>query len=106
MERVCFLGRIKPERLDEYRVRHRDVWPEMMAALRETGWVNYTLFLADDGLLVGYLETEDYAEALAGMARTGVNARWQAEMQPYFADLDGQRPDEGFVRLEEVFHLD
>jgi L-rhamnose mutarotase len=40
------------------------------------------------------------------MAQTGVNARWQAEMQPFFADLGGLRPDEGFLRIAEVFHLD
>jgi L-rhamnose mutarotase len=106
MERVCFLGRIRPERLEEYRSRHREVWPEMTAALREAGWTNYTLFLSDDGLLVGYLETDDYEAALERMARTSVNARWQAEMQSYFADLGGQRPDEGFRRLAEIFHLD
>jgi len=48
MERVCFLGRIRPDRLDEYRARHREVWPEMTDALREAGWGNYTLFLTDD----------------------------------------------------------
>ena len=57
MERVCFLGRIRPDRLEEYRVRHARVWPDMLAALREAGWANYTLFLTDDGLIVGYLET-------------------------------------------------
>jgi L-rhamnose mutarotase len=106
MERVCFLGRIRPDRLDEYRERHREVWPEMTAALHEAGWANYTLFLADDGLLVGYLETDDYAAALERMAQTSVNARWQAQMQSYFADLGDQRPDEGFRRLAEIFHLD
>jgi len=39
------------------------------------------------------------------MAGTDVNARWQAEMAPYFAELEG-RPDEGFTLLEEVFHLE
>jgi len=106
MERVCFLSRIRPDRLEEYQARHREVWPEMRAALRQAGWSNYTLFLSGDGLLVGYLETEDYEAALARMAQTGVNARWQAEMRPYFADIGGLRPDEGFVRLSEVFHLD
>jgi L-rhamnose mutarotase len=57
MSRVCFLLRVRPERLAEYKARHREVWPEMLAALRETGWSNYSLFLRDDGLLVGYLET-------------------------------------------------
>jgi L-rhamnose mutarotase len=106
MERVCFLGRIRPDRLEEYRLRHSEVWPEMRRALREAGWTNYSLFLADDGLLVGYLETEDYAAAQQRMAETDVNARWQAEMQPFFVDLGGLRPDEGFRRLPEVFHQD
>jgi L-rhamnose mutarotase len=106
MERVCFLARVRPDKLEEYRARHRQVWPEMTDALRSAGWTNYTLFLADDGLLVGYLETDDYAAAQRQMAQAGVNERWQAEMAPFFADLGDQRPDEGFRRLGEVFHLD
>ena len=106
MERVCFLARIRPDRLDEYRARHQEVWPEMTDALREAGWANYTLFLTDDGLLIGYLETDDFAEAQQRMAQADVNARWQAQMQPYFADLGGLRPDEGFRRMAEIFHLD
>ena len=69
------------------------------------GWSNYSLFLTDDGLVVGYLETDDYA-ALAQMAGTAVNERWQADMAPYFADLGGQHPDQGFRRIDEIFHLD
>ena len=105
MERVCFLLHVKPERIEEYKQRHRAVWPEMLAALRETGWQNYSLFLRDDGLLVGYFETPDYQAALAGMAEREVNARWQREMASFFVDLDGRRPDEGFLRLEQVFYL-
>ena len=52
MERVCFLGRVKAERLAEYRARHERVWPDMLAALQEAGWGNYSLFLTEDGLLV------------------------------------------------------
>ncbi len=106
MERVCFLGRVRSDKLEEYRMRHREVWPEMTDALRGAGWTNYTLFLADDGLLVGYLETEDYSAAQQQMAQLGVNERWQAEMAPYFTELDGRPPDQGFRRIAEVFHLD
>jgi L-rhamnose mutarotase len=106
MERVCFLLQVRPERLAEYKERHKAVWPEMLAALRATGWHNYSLFLRDDGLLVGYVETPDYQAALAGMAQREVNERWQREMAPFFQDLAGRRPDEGFLRLEEVFYLD
>src|SRR5918999_3427902 len=105
MQRVCFLLRVNPDRLDEYRARHRAVWPDMLDALRDTGWRNYSLFLADDGLLVGYLECEDFEAALAGMETREVNARWQAEMAPFFELPGDKRPDTGLVRLEEVFHL-
>ena len=104
VERVCFLARIRPERLEEYRERHEHVWPEIREALAKAGWGNYSLFLADDGLLVGYLETDDYAGALDAMAATDVNARWQAEMAGFFV-ADGP-PDQSFLRLDEIFHLD
>jgi L-rhamnose mutarotase len=106
VERVCFLLRVKPERLDEYRARHRAVWETMLAALRDTGWRNYSLFLRPDGLLVGYLECDDFAAAQHAMAQTDVNARWQAEMAPFFELPEGARPDTGSERLEEIFHLD
>ena len=104
--RYCFLLQVRPDRLDEYKERHRTVWPDMLAALRDTGWRNYSLHLRDDGLLVGYVEADDLAAAQRAMAATEVNARWQAEMAPFFAGLDGRPPDEGFLVLEEIFHLE
>ncbi|MGA2534730.1 MAG: L-rhamnose mutarotase [Terracidiphilus sp.] len=104
--RVCFLLKVRKETLNEYRVRHASVWPEMLDALRQTGWRNYSLFLRPDGLLVGYLETDDFDQACAGMKEHPVNARWQAEMSPFFESLDGGAPDDRISPLDEVFHLD
>lgn len=107
MERVCFLLRVRAERLDEYKARHAAVWPDMLAALSAAGWKNYSLFLRPDGLLVGYLETDDFGAAQAAMELTEVNAKWQAEMAEFFVD-EGEVADglpSGFERLEEVFHL-
>jgi L-rhamnose mutarotase len=106
VRRVCFLLRVRPDRLAEYRERHAAVWPEMLAALRDAGWHDYSLFLHDDGTLVGYFRTEDLAASLAAMERTDVNRRWQAEMAPFFVGLDGRRPDQGFEVLTEIFNLD
>jgi L-rhamnose mutarotase len=102
MERVCFQLQVRPERLDEYRARHRSVWPDMLAALRDAGWRNYSLFLRDDGFLVGYLETDDFEAAQRAMADTEINDRWQRDMASFF----DARADHALVRLEEVFHLD
>lgn len=105
MERVCFLLHVRPDRLDEYKARHREVWPEMLDALRATGWRNYSLFLREDGLLVGYLECDDFQASLEAMAAREVNSRWQADMAQFFELPRDERPDTGLERLEEVFHL-
>lgn len=104
MARHCFTLQVRPERQAEYAERHAAVWPDMLAALAEAGWRNYSLFLRADGLLVGYVECDDLDAAQAAMAETDVNRRWQAEMAPYF-ETDGA-PDTSFVRLVEVFHLE
>jgi L-rhamnose mutarotase len=78
----------------------------MLQALAATGWHNYSLFLREDGLLIGYVETPSLAEAVAGMEASEVNARWQREMAELFVDLGDARPDTGFLQLEEVFHLE
>jgi L-rhamnose mutarotase len=104
VERVCFQLRIKPEHLGEYRARHAAVWPDMLQALERSGYRNYSIFLADDGLLIGYFETDSLEASQADMAATEVNARWQADMAPFFDGLDGA-PDTDFNRLPEIFNL-
>jgi L-rhamnose mutarotase len=106
VSRVCFLLQVRPERLAEYKERHKAVWPEMRQALRATGWTNYSLFLRDDGLLVGYVETDDFEAARAAMEKLVVNARWQKEMSEFFVNPPGVAPDQAMKPLEEVFHLD
>ncbi|GAA4913244.1 L-rhamnose mutarotase [Nesterenkonia rhizosphaerae] len=106
MRRVCFQLQVKPERLEEYTEHHRAVWPEMLRALKRSGWHNYSLFLREDGLLIGYVELESLEAAQAAMEAEEVNARWQAQMSEFFVDLDGARPDTGFLELTEVFHLE
>ncbi len=77
----------------------------MLDALCAAGWHNYSLFLRDDGLLVGYVETPDFDAALAAMAKTDVNARWQAEMRDFFEDTAGRDADKQMQPLEQVFFL-
>ena len=105
VQRVCFVLQVKPDRIEEYKHCHRTVWPEMLAALRETGWSNYSLFLRPDGLLIGYLETPDFDRARAEISRREINRRWQNQMADFFVQSDGLLPDQSMVAVEEIFHL-
>jgi L-rhamnose mutarotase len=107
MKRVGFILKVRQDKLEEYKRHHKAVWPEMLDALRRTGWHNYSLFMRDDGLLFGYFETpESFQVALAGMSQEEINKKWQDFMAPYFENLSGTHADESMVELEEVFHLD
>jgi L-rhamnose mutarotase len=105
-ERVCFQLQLDPDRLDEYRERHAAVWPEMLRAIEASGRRNYSLFLRDDGLLIGYYETDDDQASQAALEGDPRTAPWEADMADFFIALDGARPDQGAPRLSEVFHLE
>ncbi len=104
MPRYCLVGRVRPDRLDDYRALHQEVWPELLEALVDAGWRDYSLFLGEDGLLVGYVECDDLALAQQRVADTDVNRRWQLAAGDLFV-TDGP-PDRAWVILPEVFHLE
>jgi L-rhamnose mutarotase len=106
LHRICFLLRVKTTHLEEYKRWHKNVWPELLQGFRETGWHNFSLFLREDGLLVGYVETPDFDRALAEMNLKEVNHRWQSQMRDFFEDPQGRPADRQIVPIEEVFHLD
>jgi L-rhamnose mutarotase len=104
MERVGFVMRLLPGAEDEYRRRHADVWPEMLAELKAAGAANYSIFLRGEDLF-GYLEVDDLDRFRAYLASSEVNARWQEDMAGLIDPLTD--PATGFhTRIPEVFHLE
>ena len=101
-QRSAFVLRVRPEKVDEYVEAHRAVWPEMLAALRDAGVRNYTIYRHGNEMF-GYFESDDLEAAGAFMAAQEVNARWQDAMAGL---LEERVPDEGPPALEEVFRLD
>lgn len=104
MERVAFTMRLLPGAEAEYRRRHADVWPEMLAELKAGGVRDYSIYLLDQQL-IGVFDVEDFEAFRVHMAASEVNERWQAEMAALIDPCTD--PSTGFHRrLEEVFRLD
>lgn len=98
-ERACFELKLKDGAAAEYIQRHREVWPEMLAALRESGWTNYSIYLSTSGnTVIGYFEADQTSAAVEAMAKLEVNARWQASSAHLF--------DGDLHWMPEVFHLE
>ena len=104
MQRVCFVLRVRKDRIGDYLAAHQ-VWPEMLQAMHDAGIRNYSMFMAEDGMAVGYLEAENPEEALRQVGQTNVSRRWQDHMAQYFES--GSDPQTKAVqRLDEYFYLE
>ena len=105
MQRIAFIINLKPGADPvEYKRRHDEIWPEMLAALRGAGMHNYSIF-RDGSRLFAYVEVDDHARAQQILAADPVNARWQEYMRDMIDhDVD---PETGGLRLlPEMFHMD
>jgi L-rhamnose mutarotase len=101
-QRSAFVLQVKPDKIDEYVEAHRNVWPEMLAALRAAGIRNYSIFRHGTEVF-GYFEADDLAAAAAHMEAQDVSSRWQDAMA---ALLEERVPDAGPPALEPIFRLD
>lgn len=106
MKRYSFLMRIRPELKAEYKKRHDELWPDMAGAIRESGIGNYSIYFREDGLLIGYFESNDPARSLEKLGKTDANARWQVSMDRFFVKKDPKSVGPDIEAVEEVFHLD
>lgn len=104
MTRKAFVMSVHPGREAEYERRHRPIWPELEAVLKQHGVHNYSIFLLPEtNQLFAYAEIEDEAKwnAIAG---TDVCRRWWRHM----ADVMPSNPDGSPAArdLREVFHIE
>jgi len=101
-QRSAFVLRVRPDKADAYVEAHRNVWPEMLDALRSAGIRNYTIFRAGNEAF-GYFESDDLERAAAYLAEQEVSTRWQDTMAEL---LEERVPEAGPWALEEIFRLD
>ena len=104
MERVCFTFEIRPGTEAEYKRRHDEIWPELVDAIKDAGFENYSLFRRGT-TITAYVECHpDVATAFGKIAPTDVNARWSKWFEDVIISLTDA--DGNLYRAEEVWHLD
>jgi L-rhamnose mutarotase len=104
MERICFTFELRPGTEDEYKRRHDEIWPELVAAIREAGIRNYSLFRRGTRV-IAYAECEpDAATAFARVGATDVDRRWSEWFEGLIVELVDA--DGNLFRADEVWHLD
>ncbi|MFS0635384.1 L-rhamnose mutarotase [Mesobacillus foraminis] len=104
MVRKAFFMSVYPDRHEEYELRHKEIWPGLVAELRRHGASNYSIFLDKETIkLFGYVEIEDEKKWLK-MALTEINQKWWVFMEPIMQTHPNNSPVS--MDLKEVFHMD
>lgn len=107
MQRVGILLKVKPEKLEEYKLHHAQVWPDLLTELKAAGMRNYSLWLRPDGTEFGYLECDDWAAACAYLDKSEVHTRWQEFMANYLdSPADDEQGGQPVEMLEMVFLME
>lgn len=104
MERCCFTFEIRPGTEAEYKRRHEEIWPELVADITAAGCSNYTIFRRGT-TMIAYCECEpDAASVFAKLGQSEANARWAAWFQEIIVSLTDA--DGNLRTAEEVWHMD
>lgn len=104
VERVCFTFDLYEGAEEEYKKRHDEIWPELVEAIKSSGFENYSLFRRGTQV-VAYAEVHpDLPAALAKLGEFDVNARWAEWFKDLIVNL---ADDHGRLKtFQEVWHLD
>jgi L-rhamnose mutarotase len=105
MPRVAFRLRIKAGKEREYDAAHRNVWPALLAKLKEVGISQYSIFRREQDLFL-VMQVDDFEVAWGILDQDSTNLKWQEEMAPLFEPVPGLKPNEKFALMKEVFYLD
>ena len=103
-ERVTWKARVLPGKLDEYVKRHDEMWPEMIAVLKEAGIRNYTIWNTGDELF-GYYECDNTEKAFEVQAKSEVVDRWNENMREVMV-MEFDPETDCPIILRQVFLLD
>ena len=103
MKRIGFKMQLYPGKVAEYRRRHDEIWPELVALLKDTGISDYSIFLDDTTHSLFATLKVERPELLDKLPEQPVMKKWWA----YMKDLMESNADSSpvGVPLQEVFYL-
>lgn len=105
MKRFGHVVKVRPEKLEEYKQLHKDVWPTVLEMIAKCNIRNYSIFY-HCGLLFSYYEYigTDYAADMKKMAGDPETQKWWKLTDPCQQPVESAREGEWWAEMEEVFH--
>jgi L-rhamnose mutarotase len=85
MEMICELMRLKPERVKDYVELHDHTWPELVRAIRDSGFLEEHIYLQGE-LVIVVMKCEDFRYSMRRLAAAPVFQKWTALVRAMLAE--------------------
>jgi L-rhamnose mutarotase len=107
MQRYGMVIGVRPEKLEEYKRLHADVWPGVLKMIRACNIRNYSIYYKD-GTLFSYFEYhgDDFNADMQKMAVDPTTQEWWRLTDPCQEPWETRQPGEKWAAMEEYFHMD
>jgi len=114
-QRVTRYGHViglRPEKIEEYKKLHADVWPDVLKMIKQCNINNYSIYLGElekgKYYLFSYFEYtgDDFEADMAKMAADPTTQKWWTFCEPCQSPIQTRKEGEWWASMEEVFHYD
>ena len=107
MQRHGSVLKIRPEKLEEYKLYHKSVWPEVLEMIKKCNIRNYSIY-HKDGYLFSYFEYlgDDFEGDIERMSDHPRTQEWWRHTDPCQQPVPSAGEGEWWAPAEEVFHTD
>lgn len=103
MKRFIMYSDLKPEKVEEYKILHKNAWPELLEVISESNITNYSISVRGTQVFTYYEYVgDDYDTDMKKLDESPVMQKWWTFSKPCFLYHDEAKYYED---LEEVFYL-
>ena len=104
MIRRSFRMTLKEGKLDEYKKKHDNVWPEITEVLTNAGVTNYSIYYHEkDNTLIEYMELKDQ-NTFDELEKLDILKKWNIYMKDLLVTKSKEDATPVVNELTEVFH--
>jgi L-rhamnose mutarotase len=103
IKKIAFKMKLIPGFEEEYEKRHREIWPELAQLLKESGILDYSIYLDTESSTLFAIQTVTGISSSQSLGNVAVVQKWWE----YMADIMETNPDNSPVStpLKNVFTL-
>lgn len=107
MKRYGSVIGVNPQKIEEYKKLHANVWPGVLETIKGCHIQNYSIYLKDNMLFSYYEYTGDnYEQDMEKMSADPLTQEWWKFCEPCQRPLESRQEGEWWANMEEVFHVD